>query len=82
MCCRWDGGIRLGSPAINGRGVRLSSGRHASANNQSYGGGPSGSLSDESDSGEVLPPAPGMQGRSPGAEMGADGKWFTALDER
>ncbi|KAG8852612.1 monovalent cation:H+ antiporter, CPA1 (nhx1) [Tulasnella sp. 330] len=79
---RWDRGVRLGSPAINGRGGRQNMGRHASLNNHTYGGGPSGSLSDESDSGEVLPPAPGMQGRSAAGEIGADGKWFTALDER
>ncbi|KIO26378.1 hypothetical protein M407DRAFT_235197 [Tulasnella calospora MUT 4182] len=43
--------------------------------------------SDESDAGEVLPPAPNMQADRLSelrqlAELGADGKWFTALDER
>ncbi|KAG8908478.1 monovalent cation:H+ antiporter, CPA1 (nhx1), partial [Tulasnella sp. 417] len=43
--------------------------------------------SDESDAGEVLPPGPNMQvdrlsGVRQLAELGADGKWFTALDER
>lgn len=43
--------------------------------------------SDESDAGEVLPPGPNMQADRLSelrqlAELGADGKWFTALDER
>ena len=49
----------------------------------------SGSLSDDSDAGEVLPPAPGVYGvnrigalKGQIAELGADGKWFTHLDER
>ncbi|KAG8900964.1 monovalent cation:H+ antiporter, CPA1 (nhx1) [Tulasnella sp. 408] len=43
--------------------------------------------SDDSDAGEVLPPGPNMQADRLSelrqlAELGADGKWFTALDER
>lgn len=78
---RWDrGGIRLGSPNIN----NARPGRPYPVRHNSLGAG-LGSMSDDSDAGEVLPTASGSQtpsGRPLTAEMGADGKWFTALDER
>ncbi|KAG8993570.1 monovalent cation:H+ antiporter, CPA1 (nhx1) [Tulasnella sp. JGI-2019a] len=79
---KWDGSIRLGSPATNGRNGRSNPGRQGNTSSHAYGGGAAGSFSDESDSGEVLPSASGSQGRSLVGEIGADGKWFTALDER
>jgi len=84
---RWDQGvIRLGNQGTGRPSRPTPGGPGGRPNGSGFSSGVSGSLSDESDAGEVLPPAPGVQGPSGrplnGGEIGADGEWFTALDER
>ncbi|KAG8908231.1 monovalent cation:H+ antiporter, CPA1 (nhx1) [Tulasnella sp. 403] len=77
----WDRGVQLanagnGMPTRNGRGSSRSSGIFPAHT--------LGSMSEDSDAGEVLPGPPERPGSSSAGHgiMGADGKWFTELDER